>query len=127
MNIISKEILAAKLPEIELKLKESNQKFAIDWNDDFLGTAVRYYLLFTYWPSLLGAEDGEKKSTLIFYNRYYWFYYFLRLYTMKNGKNAGLEQQAFQLLEESEGLDVGIDWSLIEKIQNDIEAEIGKF
>lgn len=35
-----------------------------------------------------------------------------------------MEQQAYQLLEESESLDREIDWTFVEKMERDIELEI---
>lgn len=71
--------------------------------------------------AIIIAENGYTiDNELIFYNRYYWFVFFLKLYTAKHGYDAGLEQQAFQLLEESETMNIEVDWDLIVKIESDI-------
>jgi hypothetical protein len=63
-------------------------------------------------------------AELLLYNRYYWFLKFARLFVRENGPDAGLEQQAFQILENSEGK---IDWSVIEAIECQVENEIGPY
>lgn len=126
MKIIPKEILEKLLPEIDNLIKKSAQNYSSVLNDITFGESYKYFLLFTNWPHLLTEEGIEIDNELIFYSRYYWFIHFLKLYTLKKGMDAGLEQQAFRLLEESERIDVEIDWSFIEKIQRDIEEEIKK-
>jgi|SRR5579871_4127248 len=55
----------------------------------------------------------------VFLSRYYWFRRFVTLQSLKYGFDAGLEQQAFQILEypfpECE-----VDWSVLEGIENRI-------
>jgi hypothetical protein len=51
--------------------------------------------------------------TALFYNRYYWFKRFVKQRASSRGFDAGLEQQAFKLLEAAPA-DVG--WSIIEAV-----------
>jgi len=59
------------------------------------------------------------------YSYYYWFVAFKGEYIKKYGKNEGLEQQAFKVLE---AIDVelanGVDWSIIEQIDSELNQEM---
>jgi hypothetical protein len=56
--------------------------------------------------SQLSAEDA-------FYNRYYWILVFAKRYRLSHGYDAGMEQQAFQVLESAP---TTIDWSAVEDV-----------
>lgn len=54
----------------------------------------------------------------IYYSMYYWFAQFSKRYREQVGADAGIEQEGFKLLEEMDyQLDEGIDWSIIEEIE----------
>jgi len=80
-----------------------------------VGDALAWYLLFEHWPDLVPGSPLDPQTAL--YNQYFWFKRFATLKQQKDGYDAGLEQQAFQLLEHS-GLD--LDWELLERL--DAEA-----
>lgn len=89
--------------------------------DDSYGPPLRYYVLFTHEPSLLGIR--LPKST-IFYNRYYWFLAFKTAHTAKHGYDAGLEQQAFRILEYAhEHENYEIDLSIVDAIDRCFDNE----
>lgn len=71
------------------------------------------YLLLTY-----AGEDFKNSISPeeLFYNRYYWFLTFLKAYTQENGLDAGMEQQAFKILEEAGNTCQHIDWNEVEEI-----------
>jgi hypothetical protein len=77
-----------------------------------------YNLLFTHWPSLLPEYLAAEQ---IFYNRYYWFRRFASLYQKKNGFDAGIEQQADQLIEYAGS---ALDWTVVEQIDAQVRKEI---
>lgn len=53
----------------------------------------------------------------IYYSMYYWFIQFSKRYRERVGADAGIEQEGFKLLEEMDcQLEEGIDWSIIEAI-----------
>ncbi len=79
-------------------------------NDEAYGRPFSYYLLFTHWPFLLPTVLDKPQ---VFYNRYYWFQHFGKVYQGKRGPDAGVEQQGFQLLESA---DFDLDWQIIEKL-----------
>jgi hypothetical protein len=54
----------------------------------------------------------------IYYSMYYWFIQFSKHCRERVGPDAGIEQEGFKLLEEMDyQLDEGIDWSIIEEIE----------
>jgi len=80
-----------------------------------VGEALAWSLLFERWPDLVPGPPLDPKTA--FYNRYFWFKRFATLKQQKDGYDAGLEQQAFQLLEYSE---LDLDWELLGQL--DAEA-----
>ncbi len=68
-----------------------------------------FYLLFTHALLPLDMDAVE-----VFYNRYYWFRRFMEGYQTERGLDAGLEQQAFQMLEQAPA---DIDWEMIPLIE----------
>src|SRR4051794_25528742 len=108
------DLLATKEPEIGQKIDHLAEPYRQELlEDEQCGRALRNYLLFTHWPSLINLEGAELSPSDIFYNRYRWFLTLVKLYHAKHGADAGLDQQAFRLLEEA---DIEVDWSAIEEI-----------
>ena len=101
--------LAVFLEEVKAKIPSLQQTYAIDTTDEAYGEPFSFYLLFTHWPSLLDLTPAQA-----FYNRYYWFRYFMDAYQAKMGANPGLEQQQFQMLEQAPN---DLDWEMIPLIE----------
>lgn len=80
-----------------------------------VGEALAWSLLFERWPDLLPGPPLDHENA--FYNRYFWFKRFATLKQKRDGYDAGLEQQVFQLLEYA---DFEVDWALMEQL--DAEA-----
>jgi hypothetical protein len=53
-------------------------------------SALRNYLILTHKPSLV--KDAEITELKLLFNRYYWFKKFYHSYSLRNGKDAGIEQ-----------------------------------
>lgn len=89
-------------------------------NDEHFGSLLQYYLFLTEYPnSIYSHLDGLNEEDLL-YNRYYWFIKFKQKYNSQKGYDAGLEQEAFKLIEEIEQqLEAGVNWSIIEQIEKD--------
>jgi hypothetical protein len=62
---------------------------------------------------------GELDSVALFYNEYYWFKRFVLIQEATNGPDAGLEQQAFQLMETAPGK---VNWTILEAIEARLKA-----
>lgn len=87
----------------------------IGWISSLYGHAFLNYLVLTHLENYLPAK--WRNESLLFYNRYYWFRRFGKMYSAIHGKDSGLEQQAFQMLEQARS---EIDWQVIEAIDNNL-------
>ncbi|MBP3459817.1 MAG: hypothetical protein J6K58_11475 [Lachnospiraceae bacterium] len=87
------------------------------YDDNEMNEAANYALL-------LGDNEQRilsmKKYSLsdILYGRYYWFTKFLVRYEKLHGKDAGMEQQQFKIIEAMDYAGC-VDCSLLEKIEQD--------
>jgi len=70
--------------------------------DPVFGPALAHYVFFSQHPSVRDVIGFDLDDREKFYHGYYWFRRFVRLYTEKHGFDAGMEQQAFQMLENAE-------------------------
>ena len=69
------------------------------------------YLVLTHEHQKLPSE--WQSASLVLYNRYYWFLQFAKMHSEEHGNDAGIEQQAFQILESAMA---DIDWAVVEAI-----------
>jgi hypothetical protein len=76
--------------------------------DPEAGPSLRAFLVLTHRPHLFMGRGWTPEE--VFWSRYYWFRRFVRLRVARTGPNAGLEQQAFAILEYPEP-DCSPDWS----------------
>jgi hypothetical protein len=74
--------------------------------------ALAWAMLFEHWPYLLG--DVRLNARALFYNRYFWFQRYRVLHQQRAGDDAGLAQQAFQLLEQAPA---ETNWDVMEKLE----------
>jgi hypothetical protein len=72
--------------------------------------AFRYALVFEDPARARAAGLGELDAATLFYNRYYWFRRFVAAREAALGPDAGLEQQAFKMLEAAPE---DVDWSVL--------------
>lgn len=94
------------------RIDQLDPPLAVNVREGEAGEALARSLLFERWPDLLdGAENLD--STRLLYNRYYWFVRFKTLWQAAHGYDAGLEQQAFKMLENA---DANLDWKLLEEL-----------
>lgn len=84
---------------------------------------LRTYLTYV---NILDSEKTKILETIntisaedLHYNRYYWFIKFKNRYFDLYGHDEGIEQQAYKMLENIDMyLENGIDWTVIECIDN---------
>jgi hypothetical protein len=109
MRIVTEEDLAAiRSPA------PSTEGIAPDGHSDpQAGPALRTFLVLTQSRRAL-IERGWTPED-IFYSRYYWFRRFVNLRVASTGPDAGLEQQAHQILEHP---DCDPDWSAVERVES---------
>jgi hypothetical protein len=72
-------------------------------------TALRYYVVLTYLPALVPISGVDA-----FHARFYWFAVHREVTRLTSGVDAGLEQQAHQLLEHA---DIELDWYALEHLE----------
>lgn len=77
------------------------------------------YLVLTYLCQQLPAE--WQSEPILLYNRYFWFRRFQKEYCQKHGRDAGIEQQAFQILDWAI---TEIDWRVIQAIEREASWEL---
>ncbi|HEY2518182.1 MAG TPA: hypothetical protein VGI39_45240 [Polyangiaceae bacterium] len=97
--------------------------YAVDTEDPESSRLFRRYVLFSDDASLNAAGLRALPEDAIFYNRYYCFKKYVKRQEQARGFDAGLEQQAFSLLESAPPL---VDWSVIEAIEARVDAETPK-
>ena len=91
LNLVPIEALPVPPSDIEARIKHLHAHYAIGLlSDPACKDAFWYYLLFTHWPTTIGALDPSE----VFYNRYYWFCRVSALHRSAHGPDAGFDQQA---------------------------------
>jgi len=68
--------------------------------DPTLGTELGYCLAFTHWHEAGVSPFGISALDLL-YNRYYWQRAYAARHQALHGPDAGLEQEAFKMLDDS--------------------------
>jgi hypothetical protein len=105
------EISPASRAELLRRIGSLQPPLAIAVQRDEAGEALARSLLFEHWPELATFDAIDARTRL--YNQYFWFRRFAVLWQAANGMDAGLEQQAFKMLEHAE---VDLDGALLEEI-----------
>jgi hypothetical protein len=77
-------------------------------NDAECGPMLRVYVALT--NGSLGADLSPEDRL---YNRYFWFRRFANAHRAKFGRDEGIEQLAFQILEHS---NCDVDWTCVEQL-----------
>ena len=98
----------APLDEELVRRTRALSDLALDIDRDPAGIALARSEMFARWPELV--PGGPLDPQRMFYNRYFWFRRFVTLWQAEHGENAGLEQQALQLLEY---VNVEVDWDIV--------------
>ncbi len=82
-----------------------------------------YLILKNYTADILASNIGISKEELL-YSQYLWLAKYKNRYTSIVGYDSGLEQQIFNLAEEIDlQIEEGIDWTIVEGIENEILCE----
>ncbi len=113
--LIPESVVRATEPEVATLVPTLDPRVIIDWSHPTYGPAFLHFMLFDQWPYLLG-ESQPAAEEVRFYNMYYWYCKFANLYCGLHGRDVGLEQRGFQLLESTETVSGNIDWAIVEEI-----------
>jgi hypothetical protein len=121
--LISERFLVNLDHGIEALLPSIRNETSIDCNDPEYGVAFRRFLLFAHWPYLLENLGLHATTEGLLYNKYYWMLRFSKLYERKHGFDAGIEQQAFKILESAS---FELDWNVVEHVTSLVDREHGE-
>jgi hypothetical protein len=123
MRLATEEILADKAAAESLLPSHCNLALL---DDPVSGRALKFYFMLTELPLLIA--DLGLSAEEVFWSRYYWFRRYAKLREATIGRDAGLEQQAFQILEHPDP-PCDPDWSELESIEaraeRDVAAQLG--
>jgi hypothetical protein len=103
------ETLSRVKDQLVARLAQLTPPIALEEGE--VGDALGWSLLFEHWPELVPSPPLDREN--VFYNRYFWFKRFATLQQKRDGYDAGLEQQVFQILEYA---DFDVDWELVERL-----------
>jgi hypothetical protein len=119
MDLVPIEMLEAKVADFDARREELPRQYDLALLDDpVAGRVLMFYLLLTEMPGLL--SDQRLTPEQVFWSRCYWFLLFARLREATAGPDAGLEQQAIQILEHPpDGLSP--DWTMLEEVEAAVE------
>jgi hypothetical protein len=121
MRLVTEDVLTSAGPDLDpLRPTLGHYDLAL-LGDPRVGQALRSYLLLTERPECFTSRGWSPEE--VFWSRYYWFLRFSKLRTTSSGPDAGLEQQAFQILEHPHPSCLP-DWSELERVELMVERDI---
>lgn len=111
---ISDELLARLAEEIP----------AVNWRgleEDLKQAYGRYIVLL---DGGLRSELGiaALRESIAFYNAYYWVLVFAKRFQERHGFDAGIEQEAFKVLERAPA---DVDWDVVERVNQAVAGQSG--
>jgi hypothetical protein len=123
MNIIKIEELNRLIITNKVQFSKTLQEY--NYNNEYLkdkdfGDFYKFYLILSHFE--LVFNDGSLSIEDVFYDRYYWFSLFLKIFQIKYGKNSELEQYHFKLIEEMDN-NITIDWDRLKRIDEESDSE----
>jgi hypothetical protein len=108
--------------DIRVLVREYGRHHGFSWDDPFYGEAFVYYTLFSDFELVerVGLFDMDEKGCL--YNEFFWLSLFAALHMSRHGRDVGLEQQKFQIMERADHCE-DIDWNVIADILDFAEVK----
>ncbi|WP_059173177.1 hypothetical protein [Bacillus sp. FJAT-27445] len=119
MNIITKDQLELLFQTFHSRLDLSN---IITFDDEDLTKVLHYFLILKEFSKEIAAGSPFTIEQVL-YSQYYWFVYFKNQYFSKYGYDAGMDQQAFQLIEQLTYELDEVNWDFLEQITNDLKTD----
>ncbi|MNN49366.1 hypothetical protein D3C76_706880 [compost metagenome] len=106
------------LKEDEVRQFISDEKLRQYYNENIEDAHLNELLSrYSFFKKNANSIPLDKPS--IYYSIYFWFVQFKERYFELHGHDEGIEQEGFKLLEEIDiELEDGVDWAVIEKIEN---------
>lgn len=110
--ILSKETMESLIQKTHFPLKNK-------YRDASLNKLLNYWLFLDEQGTSIQKLTGESIENVL-YSKYYWSARYKDLYLKLYGEDAGLEQYQHKILEELDyTLNGGIDWELIQTLEQD--------
>ena len=127
MRLATEEILGDKVAALDAARSGLPGHYNLDLLDDpVCGRALKFYLMLTEMPQLIA--DLGLSAEEVFWSRYYWLRRYAKLREATLGQDAGLEQQASQMLDHPDP-PCDPDWSELEileaRAERDVAAQLG--
>jgi len=121
MKLIRDDVLAAMDSSFD-SIPGLSDKYNLAFvNDARTGRSLKNYIILTERAELFAARGITAEE--VFWSRYFWFLRFVNLRQAMHGSDAGLEQQAFQILEYPYP-DCAPDWSSLESVTMAVDTEV---
>ncbi|RDU38115.1 hypothetical protein DRW41_00655 [Neobacillus piezotolerans] len=119
MKIITRDQLEQLFQIFQPKLDLTN---IITIVDEDLEKVLHYFLILKEFGQEITAGSPFTTEQIL-YSQYYWYVYFKNQYFSKYGYDAGMDQQAFKLIEHiAYELNDEVNWDFLEQITNDLET-----
>jgi hypothetical protein len=119
LELVEEGLLDSPDPAFQSALAELGTRYDASLvTHPLYGRCLVLYLVLTDHPDLV-ANLGLSNEQM-FWSRYFWFGVFTKLALAVDGPNAGLEQQAHQILEHPQP-DCDPDWSFGERVTHEID------
>lgn len=113
MKIIDSQRIEELYKNLNPQLDMSN---IIRIEDEALARLLNHFLFLQQYAENIIANLSYTYEEIL-YSQYYWFVQFKNQYFAKEGYDAGMDQQAFLLIENlCNELDGNVDWELLEAI-----------
>jgi len=115
MKILERHIIKALIDKMDFIDQKSNHIQDIE-----LGMSLSLVNFLDLRKQEILNEEKTLNIEDVLYSQYYWFCQFKKEYFKKYGKDEGLEQQAFKIIDNmNTDLQNGVNWSIIEQIECD--------
>jgi hypothetical protein len=122
VRLATEEILADKATALDAARALLPRDYNLALLDDPIsGQALKFYLVLTELPLLIA--DLGLSAEEVFWSRYYWFLRHAKLRQATVGRDAGIEQQAFQILEYPNP-PCDPNWSELKSIETKVEQDV---
>lgn len=110
------EIIKSKVEELVVKTSYVCKE---KYPDEQINTLLSYWIFFdekeTEIKDLLGVSLED-----ILYSKYYWCTKFKKRFNMLYGKDAGIDQQQYKIIEEMTQRIADVNWEQIQMIEDEI-------
>lgn len=106
------EIIKAEFKEIAVK---TGYKAIQKYSDEQLNFSFNYWNIFIEKEKELQKSEGVSLESILC-SKYYWCTQFKNRFSIIYGKDAGIEQQQYKIIEEIDQRITNIDWHLVQMI-----------